>query len=418
MTFYNASGMEVISQTGGGGAADGGNFIAAGTRTALSNGTVLFSNANGVTFGLNTTNGTVMTASVAAGGGGMGISAGTQSVSTGTMIFANSNGMTFGMSGSSQITGSYTVPSTAGLLSAVNLSAGTTSQNLSAMVFSNSNGISFGLDGSTVTGSHNGLTTARASNDAVGLNTAQTNVTWTVNSAGISLNAAGYAGTTTAITGRAAITMNSAGFQFNGSGIAGTGFTSTTTAGTAIVATNSTNGLSLAFPTIITNALTTARASTDAVGLNTAQTNVTWTVNSAGISFNAGGYAGTGTSATNASITMNSNGLAISVAAPGGGAAVTVSDAASSGTIGRLAFTNLNGVTLSLSTGAGGSHTIVGSHNALTSQSNQAFSADASSTFQTLTSRTRTVSASATTQAHCALPTLWRGLPPRSLVVR
>jgi hypothetical protein len=49
----------------------------------------------------------------------------------------------------------------------------------------------------------------------------------------------------------------------------------------------------------------------------------------------------------------------------------TVSDNATSGTVGRLAFTNLNGVTLSLSTGAGGSHTIVGSHNALTSQSTQ-----------------------------------------------
>jgi hypothetical protein len=63
----------------------------------------------------------------------------------------------------------------------------------------------------------------------------------------------------------------------------------------------------------------------------------------------------------------------------------TVSDNGTSGTVARLAFTNLNGVTLSLSTGAGGSHTIVGSHNALTSQSNQAFSAGAaSSTFQTL----------------------------------
>jgi hypothetical protein len=50
-----------------------------------------------------------------------------------------------------------------------------------------------------------------------------------------------------------------------------------------------------------------------------------------------------------------------------------------------LAFTNLNGVTLSLSSGAGGSHTIVGSHNALTSQSNQAASAsNGSFAFQTL----------------------------------
>lgn len=64
----------------------------------------------------------------------------------------------------------------------------------------------------------------------------------------------------------------------------------------------------------------------------------------------------------------------------------TVSDNATSGTVARLAFTNLNGVTLSLSSGAGGSHTIVGSHNALTSQSNQAASgSNGSFTFQTLT---------------------------------
>lgn len=64
----------------------------------------------------------------------------------------------------------------------------------------------------------------------------------------------------------------------------------------------------------------------------------------------------------------------------------TVSDAATSGSVARLAFTNLNGVTLSLSSGAGGSHTIVGSHNALTSQSNQALSgSNGSFTFQTAT---------------------------------
>lgn len=69
----------------------------------------------------------------------------------------------------------------------------------------------------------------------------------------------------------------------------------------------------------------------------------------------------------------NSAGFTLSLSADAGGAGSswTVSDAATSGTVGRLAFTNLNGVTLSLSTGAAGLHTIVGSHNALTSQSNQ-----------------------------------------------
>lgn len=112
------------------------------------------------------------------------------------------------------------------------LAAGTQTANTTGSVlFSNANGVSFGMNNSSVitaTVQTNYLTTARASNDAVGLNTAQTNVTWTVNSAGISLNAGGY--------------------------------------------------------------LTTARASNDAIGLATAQTNVTWTVNSAGLSLNAGAY--------------------------------------------------------------------------------------------------------------------------------
>lgn len=66
--------------------------------------------------------------------------------------------------------------------------------------------------------------------------------------------------------------------------------------------------------------LTTARASTDAIGLNTAKTNVTWTVNSGGISLNASGYAGTGTTfaGTNVSgsITQDSNGINLAINVP------------------------------------------------------------------------------------------------------
>lgn len=74
------------------------------------------------------------------------------------------------------------------------------------------------------------------------------------------------------------------------------------------------------------NYITTARASTDAIGLNTAQSNVTWTVNSSGLSLDARGYAGTGTTFNGAnisgSITQNSLGvqLSMSVAAPGAAA--------------------------------------------------------------------------------------------------
>lgn len=107
------------------------------------------------------------------------------------------------------------------------------------------------------------------------------------------------------------------------------------------------------------NYLTTARASNDAIGLNTAKTNVTWTVNSSGLSFDAGGYAGTGfTSAgTNISIsgTNNTAGLSLSLSVAPPGAAVeanwvtltgnVVGNSSASGT--TIAWSGGNGVTLS-----------------------------------------------------------------------
>ena len=268
------------------------------------------------------------------------ISAGTTSASSGTIVFSNANGVSFGMDAGT-ITGSVA----AGVPSPVNFSAGTRSADLGSIVFSDANGISFGLGGvgsSVMTGSHNALTTARASNDAIGLNTALTanGVSVTANSAGLSLNFPAFLTTARASTDAVGLataqtnvtwTVNSAGISFNAGGYAGTGFTSTTTAGTDVKATNNTAGLSMAMPAFLTTAqapgayLTTARASNDAIGLNTAQTNVTWTVNSAGLSLNAAGYAGTATTFNGANIsgsmTMNSVGLqlSMSVAAPGGG---------------------------------------------------------------------------------------------------
>jgi hypothetical protein len=96
------------------------------------------------------------------------------------------------------------------------ISAGTQVGNTGNIAFNNGNGITFGMSNSSViTASHNGVTTARASNDGIGLNTAQTNVTWTVNSSGLSLNAAGYAGTGTTFAG----TNVSASATFNSNGL-------------------------------------------------------------------------------------------------------------------------------------------------------------------------------------------------------
>jgi hypothetical protein len=74
-------------------------------------------------------------------------SAGTTSNALGSLVFSNSNGVSFGLNGST-VTGSVATS-----LTNINLSAGTTSNNLSALTFSNSNGVSFGLNGSVITGS-------------------------------------------------------------------------------------------------------------------------------------------------------------------------------------------------------------------------------------------------------------------------
>jgi hypothetical protein len=314
------------------------------TTAALSNHshgdpTLALTNLSGTTAS-NSAGLTLSLSAAAPGGGGMAISAGTQSVSTGTMVFSNSNGVTFGMSGSSRITasvetsyaasnhshgdptlaltnlGGTTASASNGLTLSLSAAAqtnqtigfyatGNTTQNSSStfdarsvtfnglgaailgfsngsvqvsvpvqtaqtqsnvqgiivsdttyrtgdVSFSNANGISFGSSagGGVVTASYTVpnvagfLTTARASNDAIGLNTAQTNVTWTVNSSGLSFNAAGYAGTGTSKTGAAALTLDSNGLQFNGASLAGTtsGFTG---ANISASITHNTSGLAM-----------------------------------------------------------------------------------------------------------------------------------------------------------------------------
>jgi hypothetical protein len=261
------------------------------------------------------------------------------------------------------------------------LAAGTQTANTTGtVIFNNGNGITFGMSNSSViTASHNGLTTARASNDAIGLNTAitQNGVSMTANSSGLSLKFPAFL-TTAALSNHshnfATTTTNGASIivattNSNGATIAVPAFlttaaqsnhshnlaTTTTNGSLIVVATTNSAGATFAVPPFLTTAqapgayLTTARASTDGVGLNTAQTNVTWTVNSSGISINASGYAGIGTSATNASITLNSNGLAISVAAPGGGGAINVSAGTTSNNLQTVVFSNSNGVTFGLS---------------------------------------------------------------------
>jgi len=145
----------VVQGGGSGGGAGGIRSIIGGTVTVTATGpSVVFSNGGGITWGFV---GNTLTASVQTAGGtatGVGFSAGTQSADTGVVRLANSNGLTWGMSGSSQVTASF---STAVFSNSNNVSFGlngstiTATATIAATVFSNSNNVSFGLNGSTIT---------------------------------------------------------------------------------------------------------------------------------------------------------------------------------------------------------------------------------------------------------------------------
>lgn len=303
----NSNGIAIsVAAPGGGGnfsagVSNGGNTAG---DTGITGTRLVFAGGNNVTLSQATdANGATITFSGANAGGAQtgisGIQVSNTTYTSGTVTWQNANGISFGSSGANGISASYTVPSTAGLISAVGVTGQNGNFTTTGLSFSNGNGVSFGTSaGSAITASHNGLTSQ--SNQA------------------------------------ASAANGSFAFQtLSFSNLNGISFG--TSAGSAITASH--------------NGLTTARASNDAIGLNTAQSNVTWTVNSSGLSLDARGYAGTGTSATNASITLNSNGLAISVAA-GGGATPVASASNGSFSFTTLAFSNANNVTFGTSAGS------------------------------------------------------------------
>jgi hypothetical protein len=182
--------------------------------------------------------------------------------------------------------------------------SGTYSQNSGTVQFLNSNGVSFGLSNDGVmTASHNGITTAMASNaesNFVGLNSAITNGSMTVNSSGISINIPAFL--TTAMLSNAEsnfVGLNSAGtnisMTINSSGVsinipsylttamssdAGSGFMSTGERGNYFYTSNN---------TFLTTAMQ-SNAGSNFAGLNGAITGGSITVNSSGISVNIPSY--------------------------------------------------------------------------------------------------------------------------------
>lgn len=274
----------------------GGVAIAGGTQTQTS-GTVFFSNANGVSFGLS--NGTMTASAVGGGGAGDGyniLAAGTQTANTtGSVLFVNGGGVSFGMSNNSVI--SATV--------ATNYMASNQSSNFQSA------------------GAY--LTTAAQSNHSHNFATTTTGgsnvVVGTANSVGATIGVPPFITTYVAQTTQTQAAGN----------LAGVGYSSTTQAGTTVGVTQNTAGLSMAWPPFLTT--------------YAGQTNQTAA---------SGNIAGVGTTFAGAnvsgSMTLNSAGLNLSLSAPtpGGGAAVNFSAGTTSGNLQSVVFSNLNGVSFGL----------------------------------------------------------------------
>jgi hypothetical protein len=368
-----------------------GNTTQTSTGTVNLNGLVV-SGAGGLSAGISA--GTLILSGATGGGGGGGVAAansqttytsGTFSLieAGGAITIASTTGQRFNfsvpatssLSGVGNITitpNGSTISISVGTAapSPIVMSAGTTSGSLSNVVFGDSNGVSFGLNGSTITASHNGLTTAAQSNHSHGNPTlALTNLNGTTASASngltLSLSAAAQTVQPVAVSGQnGSYAFSTLSFS-NANGIS-----FGTSAGSAITASH--------------NALTTARASNDAIGLNTALTanGVAWTVNSSGLSLNVPAFLTTAAQSdhshgnptlalTNLSGTTASNSagltLSLSAAAPGGGGGAGLSAGTQSVSTGTVVFANSNGITFGMS----GSSQITASHNGLTQQSTQ-----------------------------------------------
>jgi hypothetical protein len=369
------------------------------------------------------------------GGGGAVISAGANSQNTGTVVFSNANSLSFGLDGAGNMTAS-------GQFGLLGLYDGANSITSGTARFSNANGVSFGFNGQTITGS------VAAAAPQTGISSIAVGGTTYTSGSVQFLNSNNFTFLSTTGQGIVGSFSTSQSVQTQASGnIPRSGFTTNATAGVVLVGTNDTAGLNLGVPAWITTQTVQTQASGAIAGsgFTSAGANIglSGTHNSAGLSLSATvaaqtnqsaikafGASNTGNTAGNTGVSTgvdwvlagtnnvtisqstaaggpntlwvsgptaaaaqtgisgivvsnttytsgtvsfsNANGISFGSSA---GQAITasytvptvtnsvwsISDNATSGTVARLAFTNLNGVTLSLSTGAGGSHTIVGS---------------------------------------------------------
>ena len=312
-------------------AAGGGVAISAGTNSS-SSGTVVFSNSNGVTFGMSPAGVVTATVTPGAAAGIAAVQLSNTTYTSGTVNFVNSNGVSFGSTTGGGVTASYTVPG--------------------ATVFSNSNNVSFGLAGSTVTatatfagGVSGGVSTGGNTSGNTGTYSGQfvlaggNNITLSVSS--------GAAGAQT-------ITISGANVGGAQTGISGVQVSNTTyTSGT--VNFQNANGISFGSSGAngISASYTVPTQTNQTVGLygvgNTTQNSST-TLDARTLSFDGLGAMTVGYS--NGSIQLSSPPSSLGVSTGG-------NTSGNTGTFsGQMVLAGGNNITLSVATAAGGAQTI------------------------------------------------------------
>jgi hypothetical protein len=369
----------LTAAVGGGGVA-----IGASTQTATS-GTVIFSNSNGITFGLN--NGT-LTASAAAAPtsyvSNVNGSSGQISLNVGSSLSSSTAGssITFGLASNIttalQSAGAYlttAAQSSASNLSiavaATNSTGGGTATLASSISFSNANGLTFYTSaGNAIVASYTVPTQSiqtQASGNIAGTGfttatTAGTVITGALGTNGLNLGVPAY------------LTTQSIQTQASGN-IAGTGFTTATTAGTVITGALGTDGLNLGVPAYLTAAaggIMYANLSGNTSGNTTASGS---TLNFSGINLTLSGTnnsqiaisaPATSSLVAGANITISTAGSTISIIG-GAGGGVALGASTQTATSGTVNFVNSNGITFGMS----GSSQITASHNGITTQTVQ-----------------------------------------------
>jgi hypothetical protein len=336
----NGLALSLSGNTGGGGG--GGIAAAAGSQTQTS-GTVLFSNSNGITFGMS--NSSVITASHNGLTTAMQSNAGSNFLGTNTALTANGVSVTANSSGLSL---NFPVFLTSQSNQAFSASGG--SSTFQTLNFANSNGVTFSNSGGSViaTVKTDYLTTAMLSNASTafaGTGFAGTNITGTHNTAGLSLSVPGTS--SISATGAVSISTNgntiSIGAPAMSVGLSNLGNTSGNT-GTV------SNQFVLAGGNNITlSGSTNAAGMTVTVSANTAA--------AANLSVSAGTTSGafggiTFANSNNVTFGLNNGTITASVptAAAGG---VAIANSQTTYTSGTVSFRDGNGITFASGTGQG-----------------------------------------------------------------